>query len=81
MLGKKLVWSAMAVLFLMNAGCGRWCDRWCDKPHRQMRHETPICCPPPQCCPPPSPGVCYSSPPPPVGTPTPGTEWRRSPNP
>jgi hypothetical protein len=77
MLGKKLLWSAIALGFLTNAGCCGFWDRWCNRPnHCQAAPYCPQACPP-GCAPTPS----YSSPGGVVPVPNApnGTTWQRCP--
>ena len=74
MLGKKLLWLAIALGFLSSTGCCRMWEHWC---HGPTHYQPPVCCPP--ACPP---NPCLSSP---GGTAVPvpsapvNTGWQRCP--
>jgi len=78
MLGKKLLWLAIALGVLSSTGCCRMWDRWCNGPP----HYQPAPCCPPACPPACPPNPCFSSP---AATAVPvpnapcNTNWQRCP--
>jgi hypothetical protein len=76
MFGKKLLWSLLVTIMLMNAGCCRMWERWCDRPHSYQ--PAPYCCPAPQpYCPPSCPPPSYSSPAGAMPVPAASGNWAR----
>ena len=73
MLGKNLLWLAIALGYLSSTGCCRMWDRWCREPQCQPA----VCCP--QTCPP---NPCFSAPSG-IAVPVPNapasTNWQRCP--
>ncbi len=63
MFAKKLLLSAIALSFLMSAGCCRFWDRVCHGGPTNYQ-QAPYCCPPPPCCPTPGGAVPVPSAPP-----------------